>query len=81
MADHDDRIKAPKDTQALREAYDAKFGDAGDFDAWTMTPAGSEILMREALERGSPPTQEDLNRVYKDLFGEDFPEYPEGAIL
>jgi hypothetical protein len=65
---------------ALMAAYFAKFGDDADFDRWTMTPDGTTRLMQEALQRGTPVTEQDMQRVYKDLFGEDFPDYPEDVL-
>jgi Domain of unknown function (DUF4326) len=66
---------------ALRDAYVARFGEEADIDGWTMTPLGSLQLLREALARGMPITEADMHRVYRELFGEDFPDYPPDAVL
>ena len=76
MADYNDL----SDPQVM-DAYFTRFGDEADFDRWTMTGVGTIRLMREALQRGTPVTEEDMHRVYKELFDEDFPDYPEGAVL
>lgn len=76
MADHDDL-----ETPTLLEKYLTRFGDDADFDRWTMTPVGSEQLMREALQRGTPVTKADMHRVHKELFDEDFPDYADGLVL
>ena len=66
---------------ALHHAYVVRFGKKPDIDGWTMTPRGSLQLLREALVRNTPITEADHHRVYRELFGEEFPDYPPGAVL
>jgi hypothetical protein len=67
------------DPVAILEGYYAKFGEGGDFDRWLLGGETNLRLMQEALRRGSPVTPRDVQRAYRELTGEDVPDFPKDA--
>jgi hypothetical protein len=69
------------DADMVLSTYYATFGDEADFDRWTFPGTVNLRLMQEALTRGSPVTEADLDRVHQALFGEPYPgETPPGIL-
>ena len=65
---------------AIVPAYFAKFGAAGDFDRWLLDGVSNVELMAEALDRGTPVTEALLHAKYREVEGEDPPEFPADSV-
>lgn len=62
--------------------YFDRFGDDGDFDRRILDGPENAELMRAALERGSPVTEEDIKTAYERTYSRPYPaaDLPDDAI-
>ena len=66
---------------SVADQYHQRFGEAGEFDTWTMGAIESVELMQAALARGTPVTLADVEKKHLEAYGEPYPgDPPEGAV-
>lgn len=65
-------------TDQVCRAYAAMFGDAGDFDRWTLPGPMNVELMRTALARRSPVAYADMNQAHLARYGVPLRQPPLG---
>ena len=60
-------------TPSVFDEYLAKFGPEADFDRGLFSEMATQSLMAEAVRRGSPVTQEDLEAMHQTLYRQPMP--------
>jgi hypothetical protein len=64
----------------IATVYATVFGEAGDFDTWLLPPQVNAGIMRQALQRGAPVSDEDLTQAHEALYQVPPGELPPDAV-